>query len=367
MRNMTTLAILLSASTVAAAQQPQDMINLKDGTVIQECEIKTLTYKRVEYDIIVNTRVAQNVEAKRVADYVLDKDKSTHDFNEGTRAMEANVLGEAIDRFEKAKRDTSPRSRDIVRQTAAINIVRCQFWADNMPGCIAAIQSLRQVQPESFYLKESYEFEIKCCLRKGDTAGAQGAISALEAKGNAENLPEWARAADVLRGGLFEKQSKPREALAIYRKYTGDKDAGDDAKIGELRCLYATGDWAGLNVRAQAILAELRGKKSINDRLWTAAYNASGEVGLHDNKPKDALLDFMQGVAVYSRSGSSPEHEVSLARAGIACARLATAEKEKAKKDLWKGRAIDQLTDLRRQYGNGPMAAELKKAIDEVK
>src|SRR5262249_13961559 len=161
--------------------------------------------------------------------------------------------------------------------------------------------------------------------------GAQGAIGALEGKGNQENLPEWAKAADLLRGGLFEQQAKPREALAIYRKYTGDKDSGDDAKVGELRCLYATGDWAGLNVRSQAILGELRSKKSNNDRLWTAAYNASGEANLHDNKAKEALLDFMQGVSVYNRSGANPENEVATARAGFACTRIALKETDKNK------------------------------------
>src|ERR1043166_8451652 len=279
MKNLMTAAILLSSAAAASAQ---DIIRFKDGTADQECEISKPSYKKVDYDITVGTKQAQSADNKRIAEIVVDKNlaPSSFDFNQGVVFMESNNLNDAIARFDRAKKDT--RTREIIRQTAAINQVRCYFWNEDIQGCLGAIQNLRQTQPESYYMKETYEFEIKCCLAKRDLAGAQRAITDLENKGNQENLPEWSRAADIQRGSLFEQQGKPREALAIYRKYAGDKQAGDDEQMGELRCLYGTGDWAGLNVRAQALLADLRAKKSTNDRLWTAAYNASGESLLHE-------------------------------------------------------------------------------------
>jgi hypothetical protein len=216
---------------------------------------------------------------------------------------------------------------------------------------------------------ESYQMEIKACLAKNDVGGAQAAVAALEGKGNSENMPEWTRAADVLRGGLLELQKKWREALAIYRKYGADKDAGDDAKIGELRCLKETSDWAGLSVRSEAILGELHNRKVPNDRLSTAAYNGRGEANLNGGKIKEALLDFMQGVAVFSKSGGgNREHETALARASFACSRIALAEKaDKARRDTYKRRAQELEADLKRGYPGSPYAADLKRAIDEVK
>lgn len=358
------LAFLASAASLAAAQ---DVIRYRDGTADQECEVVSLNYRQVDYEIVLGNKVRQQADAKKVAEIGIDKNQSTFEFNQGQSAMEAGNFPEAIDKFERVKRD--PRARDLLKQTAAINVVRCHYYSENIQGCLAAIQSLRQMKPDTFYLMESYQMEIKAALAKNDVAGAQAAVTALEGKGNSENMPEWARAADVLRGGLLEMQKKWREALTIYRKYAGDKEAGDDAKMGELRCLRETTDWAGLNVRSGAILGELKGRKVPNDRLSTAAYNAAGEVDLNSGKFKEALLDFMQGVAVFSKSGGgNKEHETALARASFACTRIALAEKaDKAKRDTYKRRAMELEADLKRGYPGSSYAAELKRAIDEVK
>jgi len=365
MKNLIGILIVLAAAAAPAAAQ--DVIRYKDGTADQECEVVTLNYRTVDYDIVLGNKVRQQADAKKVGEIGVDKNQSTFEFNQGQSAMEAGNFAEAIDKFERVKRD--PRARDLLKQTAAINVVRCHYYSESVQGCLAAIQSLRTMKPDTFFLMESYQLEIKACLAKNDVAGAQAAVTALEGKGNSENMPDWTRAADVLRGGLLEMQKKWREALTIYRKYGGDKEAGDDAKIGELRCLKETADWAGLSVRAEAVLGELKNRKLPNDRLSTAAYNARGESNLNGGKFKEALLDFMQGVAVFSKSGGgNKEHETALARASFCSTRIALAEKaDKARRDTYKRRAMELEADLKRGYPGSAYGPYLKRAIDEVK
>ncbi|HXX93412.1 MAG TPA: hypothetical protein VEN81_07245, partial [Planctomycetota bacterium] len=347
MRNV--LGVLVPLVLAAAQASAQDLIRYKDGTPDQECEVVALNYRQVDYEITVGNKVRQQTDSKRVVEIIVDHNQSTFEFNQATSAMDGGAWDDAIEKFERVKRD--PRARDLLKQTAAINIVRCQYAKESVQGCLAAIQSLRQAKPDSFFYLESAQYEIKACLAKGDVGGAQAAVNALQSKGNSENLPDWVKAADVLSGGLLELQKKWREALTIYRKYQSDKDSGDDAKLGELRCLKETGDWAGLSVRSEAILSELRNRKVPNDRLSTAAYNAHGEVNLNGGKLKEALLDFMQGVAVFSRSGASREHEAALGRAGFTCTRIALKEADPAKKALFKQRAADLRAELEGKYG----------------
>jgi len=360
---MLSLAILLSLAAAAAAQ---DVIKYKDGSPDKEGEITALNYKTVEYDIIAGNRIKQQEDAKKVSELVVDRNQTTFDYNRGASALESSDYDGAVEHFARVTKDV--RAREFLKQTAAINVVRAQWMKDNIPGCIQAIKELRTLKPDSFYLKESYEFEIRCNLAKGDVAGATAAVAGLEEKGKSDNLPEWAKSADVMRGGLQELQNKWREALAIHRKYINDKDVGDEAKLGEIRCLTQLKDWPGLTARSEAIVAELKGKKNPNERLYTAAFNGRGEVQLNGGKLKEALLDFMQGVAVLNKSGgSSQENETAIARAAFTCTRIALKETDKSKKDTYKRRAQELEVDLKRHYGNSKYAGELARAIQEVK
>ena len=363
MRYLLSLAILLSSAAAASAQ---DVIKFKDGSPDKEGEVTALNYKSVEYDIIAGNRIKQQEDAKKVAEIVVDRNQTTFDYTRGASAMEGSDYDGAVEHFGRVTKDV--RARELLKQMAAINIVRCQWMKDNIPGCLQAIRELRGLKADSFYLKESYEYEIRANLAKGDVAAATAAVAGLEEKGKSDNLPEWAKSADVMRGGLQELQNKWREALAIHRKYVNDKDVGDEAKLGELRCLVQLKDWPGLTARSEGILGELKGKKNANERLYTAAFNGRGEVQLNGGKLKEALLDFMQGVTVLNKSGgSSQENETATARAAYTCTRIALKETDKSKKDTYKRRAQELEGDLRRHYGNSKYAAELAKAIAEVK
>jgi hypothetical protein len=71
---------------------------------------------------------------------------------------------------------------------------------------------------------------------------------------------------------------------------------------------------------------------------------------------------------VLSKGETSPEHEGALARAAIACAKIAAAEKDANKKGTYRGRAIEMFQELTKIYGaNTRHKAEVEKAIKEVK
>jgi hypothetical protein len=71
---------------------------------------------------------------------------------------------------------------------------------------------------------------------------------------------------------------------------------------------------------------------------------------------------------VLSKGETSPEHEASLARSAIACAKIAAAEKDANKKGTYRGRAVEMFQDLIKIYGNNSKyKAEVDKAIKEVK
>ncbi len=354
-------AILLSASAAAAAQ---DVIILRSGQELQG-EVVSLNYKSVEYELAA-ANVKQKEDARNVVEIRPDRNRMTFEFTSGMSAVETNDLDAAIDRFERVRKDA--RATDLLRQMAAINVVKSYFMKDNLAGCIAACKGLRLERPDSFFLRESYDYEIRCHLAARNVQGAGQVLTEFETRGKTDNVPEWAKSAEVMRAGLLELQGRHRDALPIYRKYGNDKDVSEEAILGELRCLKEAGDWAGLSGRAGAVITSEKGKRGASSRLLTGAFNARGEASFQSGKFKDALLDFMQGVAPLAKGGgTNREHETALARAALSCARIARDEKEKAKKETYKQRAQELMQDLSKTYGNSAHVAEVQKALSEVK
>ncbi|HVR83019.1 MAG TPA: hypothetical protein VMU54_01830, partial [Planctomycetota bacterium] len=77
---------------------------------------------------------------------------------------------------------------------------------------------------------------------------------------------------------------------------------------------------------------------------------------------------FLQGAMVLSKGETSPEHEAALGRASVACAKIAANEKDKAKKEVYRGRAQEMQGELIQIYTKGSRyAAEADKAIKEIK
>jgi tetratricopeptide (TPR) repeat protein len=360
------LAAVFALSAGALPAAAQDVLKFRDPkTPDMPCEVFSLTYKTVEFEPAAAAGTRLKEDAKNILTIIPDPNRKTFDFAHAEQAFNGGELEEAAQRFERVRRD--PRAPDLLRQLAAIYIVRCLWARDNIPGTLAAIKNLRQDRPDSFFLLESYDYEIRCHLARRDEKAAAQAVAEMEAKGK-EGLPEWTKLAEVRRGAILELQGRPRDALAVYRKYVRDREVSEEAILGELRCLRELGDWGGLNGRAQQLLDELRGRKDASARLLTGAYNARGEFLLNGGRVKDALLDFMQGVAVLNRGGeTSREHETALARAAFCCAKLAAQEKDKAKKDLYRARAQELLAELERAYPSSALRSETAKAIQEVR
>jgi hypothetical protein len=367
MRKLLATAILLAA--VASPLAAQDVIRFKDPNKNPDMEgdVANLTYKLVEIEINVGGTLAkQPQDARLVAEIVISNAKKSFDFAQGEAAMANNDFQSGIQRFERVVADT--RAAEVMRQTALINIVRCHHYGGNARGVIQAAQALRARKADSFFVRESFELEVKAHLDMRNQGGAQGAIAAFAALGNSNGMQEWAKSAELMSAGLAELKNDNRAALQIFKKYSRDADVGEDATLGEMRCLTAISDWTSLNSRADSILKDSSGKKNFPSRLLIAAYNGKGDADLNAGKIKEALLDYLQGAMVLSKGETSPEHEGALARASIACAKIAAAEKDANKKGTYRGRALEMFGELTRTYGNNTRyKAEVDKAIKEVK
>lgn len=354
-------AVLLSA---------QDTIRIreKDGKLAEkQGEVVTLTHKLVEYEQdLGGTRAKLQEDARNVVEIVPDQNGRTFDYIQAEQALNNGEWDEAIVRCERVRKDT--RARDLLKQIAAISIVRAHWGNSNAQGTIAAAKGLRQEKGDSFFIRESFELEIQAHLSRNDVAGAGATITAFEEKGKVDGMTDWAKSAEVKRAQLLERQNKHREALPIYRKYARDRDVSEDATLGEMRCLAAAPDWSALTARAEVLINEARGKKDVSPRLLTGAFNGRAEAALNSGKPKEALLDFLQGAMVLNKSGdTSQEHEASLGGGAIACARVAAAEKEKPKKDTYKHRAQELLEELKKFYPSSKLLRPAAEAIAAVK
>jgi hypothetical protein len=365
MRNLLALSFAFAAS--AADLAAQDVIKFKDPkSPDMEGDIISMTYKLVEIEIPVGgTMAKQPADARQIADIAPSNSKKSFDFAQGETAMANGDFPSAIQRFERTAADT--RATELMRQLSSINIVRSHWYNGNRQGTVQAAQALRARKPDSFYVRESFELEVKGHIANRNQAGATAAIAAFAALGNANGMQEWAKSADLMMADLSELKNDWRGALAIHKKYSRDKDVGETATLGEMRCLTAIQNWTELSSRADAILNDAKGKKNYNNRLLIAAYNGRGDANLNAGKIKEALLDFLQGAMVLGKVESSPEHETSLARSGVACAKLAAAEKDKTRKDTYRGRAMEMMGELLKFYPQSSFRAEVDKAIKEMK
>jgi len=362
------LAITFALAAAASPVYAQDIIRFKDGkTADMEGDIASMTFKLVEVEINVGGTLAkQPADARNILEIIPSNSKKTFDFAQGEAAMANNDFASAIQRFERVANDT--RATEVMRQMSLINIVRSHYYAGNPNGVVQSAQALRAKKADSFYVRESFELEVKAHLHTNNVGAAANTIGAFKNLGNQNGMQEWAKSGDLMDAGLAERKGDWRAALQIHKKYQRDADVGEDATLGVMRCLTAINDFTSLNSTADQIIKDSHGKKNFNSRLLIAAYNGKGDADMNGGKAKEALLDYLQGAMVLGKGETSPEHESALARSAIACAKVATAEKDPAKKTTYKGRAMEMFSELTRTYGNNTkFKAEVDKAIKEVK
>src|SRR5258708_1796554 len=191
----------------------------------------------------------------------------------------------------------------------------------------------------------------------------------------------------------FERTKKDARASELQKQLSS---------INIVRCQYYKGNPNGVVQAAQALRAqkadsfyvresfELEFKAQVALRAnagATAVANAFAAMGNANGMQESAKsaelmqaalaelqqhlrarLACLQGAMVLSKGEAGPEHEASLGRAAVACAKIATNEKDKAKKDIYRGRAQEMLGELTQIYTKGSKyVPEADKAIKEIK
>src|SRR5258706_57686 len=144
-----------------------------------------------------------------------------------------------------------PMKKQLLAITIALAAAAGPLYAQDV---IQTAQALGAKKADSFYVRESFELEVKAHPATRNQAGANGAIAAFAAMGNANGMQDWAKSAELMQAGLAELKSDWRGALTIHKKYSRDQDVGEEATLGEMRCLTALSDWTSLNSRADSII-----------------------------------------------------------------------------------------------------------------
>jgi hypothetical protein len=355
----TMIALLLLASSLAA----QDLVRFKDRAKNPDLEgdVVTMTPRTVEIEVLVDgVRIKRAVDSRDVAEIVPRK---AIDLAKGEEAAANGDFAAAIQRFERVAADA--RAGEPLRQTASILVVRTYAAAGNDAAVVASARAARVRKADGFYVGESYQLEVKSLLATQELKQADAAIKAFLALGNAQVIVDWIRDADLLGARLMESQNNPRGALVVYRKHGKDADVADETSLGEMRCLTAIGDWPSLRRKADDVIKQSLAKKNGDARPVIAAYTARGDLDTNDGKPKEALLNYLQGALVLNRGDKSPEHETALARSSITCAKMAAAEKAPEAKSLHRGRAQELARELAALYPKSPFRPQTEKAIQE--
>jgi hypothetical protein len=357
---MNTLIALLLASLPLAAQ---DTLRFKDPAKNPELEgdVVAMTYKTVEVEVLVDgVRIKRTVDARDVAELI---PRRSIDFTKAEEAAANGDFATAVQRFERVAGDA--RAGELLNQAAAIQVVRTHAAAGSHAAVVQSARALRARKKEGYYVGESYQAEVEAQLALPDVKAAAATVQAFQALANGLVAVDWVRDGDVLEARIKEAQGNPRAALVLYRKHAKDADAADACTRGELRCLTAIGDWPGLRRKADAAIQESLTKKNPDARTVVAAYTGRGDLEMNDGKPKEALLNYLQGALVQNRGEKSPEHEVALARSSIACSKMAAAEKSREAKDLHRSRARELALELAAAYPRSALKPDVDKAIGE--
>jgi hypothetical protein len=362
----TMIAFLLLAaffdSGSALAQDSQDLVRFKDSARNPDLEgdVVTLTCKTVEIEVLLDgARIKRSIDPRDIAELVPRK---SVDLAKAEEALGNGNFDAAIQRFERVAAD--PRAGELLNQVAGIQIVRTRAASGTPVAVLNAARAVQARKKDGYYVGESYRLTVRALLEAKDPKQAQNEVKAFLALANQLVALDWIRDGDILDANVLEAQGNPRGALPIYRKHA--KDAADECALGEMRCLTALNDWPSLRRRADAVIKEALTKKNADPRPLIAAFTGRGDLDMNDNKPKEALLNYLQGAIVLNRGEKSREHEVALARSSMTCARLAAAEKTREGKELHRGRAQELCRELAHLYPRSPYKSPIEKAIEEI-
>lgn len=360
-------ALFLTLAGLATAQD--DRLRIRKDTELKEIAgiVKEMTCEEVKYQIEVDEKkLNQKEPADNVEDIILSKARKPVEMLQAEDDMDNGNYAGAVNAWTKALNDDDVKSDAIYKQVAMYKRAYSLYMAGKFPEAIAAYQALKSAVPDTYYLKRVYIDMYDCNRLKGDADGANKAIAEFEADGNKRGKGNWARHAQLLKADLMEAQSKYGDAQKIYSKYTSEKgEVGEEAQIGELRCLSALKDYEPLRGKAESII---RDGKRRGARALTAAYNGLGEVlRSKDKKIKESMMAYLRGITEFQKYGimGTREHETSLAMSAITMVEYGKSLPEEEKKQTYIERAARLLGELQTRYGGSSYIKLVRETLEK--
>ncbi len=364
MKQFLTIATLLSLSTSAWAQD-KIILRGKDAA-IDGIRITRVTCKKVFFVYLGQDGGEQSEEMPKVASFEIEPGHKSSDFLRGEEFLRRGEWKEAIDAFLRVKNDS--KAAPVLHDMARWNVIQAWSGVGDIERLTGAVASLRKESPDSSHTLRAYEILADALRRSGKLDLLAKVGKEIEEAGRQNDMPDWSRAGELVGAGVLEAQGKLKEAIAVYRKSTGEKgDVGIDANLGLMRCQSAAKDWPALKNAAAAILANPKGKDA---RLLMGAYLGRADVAMYaDKNLKDALLGYLLVTDVLSGQVGEQtlEMEIAMSHAAIACARMAGEAKDAESKQTYKGRAGELLVEARSRFGESGLTQLAETEIKNVK
>lgn len=353
-------ALALLPALDGLAQDKDKLITRTGGRRSEiECIVHRATCDKVDYEIETGDRpLNQDIKADEVESIVIGSFRKPKTFADAEDQMKDGDYAAAATLWLKCLNDDD----QVFRQFAYMNLTECYLNLGQFARAVETLQALRKAVPDTFFLKNVYRLMYTAHKLNRDLKAAAQTITDFDTDASQRGKTEWKKLAEMLRADLYELENNHKQAINIYRKYNKSSDeVGEEAKIGELRCLSATGDLAAAKERGESIVRS----KDPSPRLLTAAYNAIGDYYMSQGDVKEALLCYLRGVVELNKGGArNREHETALARSAIAMAKQAASFKDEAKKEEYLRRAANLMRELNQSYPGSDLAPAVKKEID---
>lgn len=356
------VAALALLPTLNLLAQDKDKLILRGKRPEIECVVNRATCDKIEYEIETGDRALnQDIKAEEVEDIIIGPFRKPKNFTDAEDQMKEGDYATAATLWLKCLNDDN----QVFRQFAYMNLAECYLIQGQFAKAIDTLQALRKAVPDTFFLKNVYRQIYTAHKLNRDLKAAAQTISEFDNDATQRTKTDWKKLADMLRADLYELQGNHKQAINIYRKHNRNNDEiGEEAKIGEMRCLSATGELAAAKERGDNVLRS----KDPSPRLLTAAYNAIGDYQMSQGDIKEALLCYLRGVVELNKGGArNREHETALAKSAIAMAKQAAALKDETKKEEYLRRAGDLMRELNQSYPRSEFAPNVKKEIDAAK
>lgn len=274
-------ALVLGAAVATATDvEAKAIIVFKNGVEQPVDGIRSASTKKVVYTI---GGSRQEEQASRVKDVI----PSDRDVLEGYKSLKSGKLSSAIGSL---KRGT--RSADETTAAIAQYFLGKAYSLGGDPASAAkAYGELVAKSPDHFYAPPAYYEGGEAYLSLGQWAKAEEFFGKLSSFGS-----DWGDKGAYGKGVSLLEQGKAKEAEGVFGRLTSKGgETGALAKVGRARAQIKQGKVAGA-IRDLDRMAK-RGKKEPG--AAGMAHVGLGDAKMQENKPKEALLEYLRSVLLY--------------------------------------------------------------------